>query len=209
MDRKQSKKPEVFLRTCMWALFLQHTKHCLDWSLFYPFVCAPTLDHFLKWLRAKIQSGVTSLAYSDFDDVVVEPDEDDSKLSLRQLITTTFSSHARFSQPLKPIEVLAATLPPHGSKILPKHIRKPFRNIFDEDYYEYGVIDVSPNSLAIQVTKSLEIVDVQETTEKHITNLLYSKRLLLIDVNSNFSEIPRGLQKLSTSIGLILTNCQD
>lgn len=138
----RSRKPDVYLQSCLWVIHLYHTKQCIDWSLFYPFACAPTVDQLQKWLKAKIASGITSLSFNDFQYVTDLKEEEEETLGFRKVKAApedkgTFSNHDRFARPLLPLEVLAATLPPHAAKLLPKPARKPFREIFDETYYEY------------------------------------------------------------------------
>eukprot|EP01127_Copromyxa_protea_P016507 TRINITY_DN4912_c0_g1_i2.p1 TRINITY_DN4912_c0_g1~~TRINITY_DN4912_c0_g1_i2.p1 ORF type:complete len:650 (-),score=153.73 TRINITY_DN4912_c0_g1_i2:7-1719(-) len=171
--QKRSQKPDAYLRACLWAIHLQQTKECIEWGSFYPFVCAPSLDQMIKWTTARIESGKTKMAFSDFSYIEVKGEIDDGPFVGPTTITDSVDL-TRFLLPLSPLQILAATLPPHGSKILPKEMRKPFRELFAEDHYEYGAVDASPNALALQISKAIEIVPV--TPHLEVSDLLFQKR---------------------------------
>jgi hypothetical protein len=176
-------------------MHLQRTKRCLDWSLFYPFVCPPTLDQLLKWLRARVEGGTRVMGYWEFARGDGWEDEEeggggrDGGAAEREGEVEGGREEggqrfnfplSKFSKPLSPLEILVATLPPHGAKILPRELRKTFRGLFGEEFYELGVTDATPNTLVGQVVRALEeVLDQWEEPEgegeEEGTDLLYRR----------------------------------
>jgi len=169
-----------YLRGCIWLLELYSKANTNDYSYYYGYSLAPDYDIFLHCSAQPVIDPKEELSQGS------SSAHQRSKVSTGSLTNKAIQSFdlSRFIKPLKPIEVLMATLPPHGAAFLPEHLVPSFESIFSTDHYEQSkagrTFSQNPQKQVEHIALAIDLLDnlPDQVLEEASTNLLFCDPIL-------------------------------